>query len=792
MREWQLKANDPLTLTLAADARLSNTDYVNDHVWQLSLKNGSPPALALTTTFGLRARLMRMFPRFSEGDLIISDPELFPDPSNIQVCLPNYIRLVCSPLAEIELTAEYWAPLSQAICGKMTIKNLSQRNRQVRVDWIGQLTPTEGQRLAPQQMQGVAVLTGQTADLAPLIFLTNGPKHGSGSYPCLSLAFDLSPGNQKDFTWIQAALKTQEASFALARSLAASRWEAERTRIEMINANQLEISTGNRDWDTCFMLSQNVALGLFQSPSAGLPNPALVHCRQPDHGYSMRGDGSDYNHLWNGQSILDVYAISQVLSSAAPNLVVGLLENFLAVQEPDGFIDMKPGFSGYRSRLLATPLLSYLFLRMDGIVNDPEFLQKAFPKLLAFFKCWFNPQNDRDQDGLPEWTHPIQSGVEDHATYSPWNKWSKGVDITKVETPALGAFLYKECLSLIKICQKTGNLENIPYLEQVAVSLHQAVENSWVDEQHAYLDWDRDTHLHPVEELLAQTTGPGLILLEREFETPVRLLIHIFPHSSKRPDPQFFIHGENATGLHRIEALSGDQFRWTLERGCFTGDYVYSRLEHIEIRNLEPGDNVQIYLVGLDHQDQSQFTPLWAGIPSHERAVKMIEESLLNPDQFWKPHGVPVCTGFPVNGETQICQASNFIWNQIVGEGLLAYGYREKAAELVTRIMQTIIESLRAQSCFRQNYDAITGQGLGENNAVSGLAPLDLFMDTLGVRFLSASRLMITGFNPYPWPISIKYKGTQVDCQRDLIIIQFANGQVLRIDDPSPRMISME
>ena len=80
MRNWKLSSADPLALTLAADARFSPPDYNNDHIWELTMQGGEPAAIALRTTFGLRARAMRIFPRFTEGEKTISDPETFADP----------------------------------------------------------------------------------------------------------------------------------------------------------------------------------------------------------------------------------------------------------------------------------------------------------------------------------------------------------------------------------------------------------------------------------------------------------------------------------------------------------------------------------------------------------------------------------------------------------------------------------------------------------------------------------------------------------------------------------------
>jgi hypothetical protein len=81
MRDWSLASGDPLCLTLAADSRLSVPDYLNDHIWELIIGGGEPAALALRTTYGLRAKTMRLFLRFSEGKTSVSDPAAFASPT---------------------------------------------------------------------------------------------------------------------------------------------------------------------------------------------------------------------------------------------------------------------------------------------------------------------------------------------------------------------------------------------------------------------------------------------------------------------------------------------------------------------------------------------------------------------------------------------------------------------------------------------------------------------------------------------------------------------------------------
>ena len=130
MRDWYLGSGDPLALTLAADFRFCNPDYLNDQIWELETGNGDPPALSLYTTYGLRARSMRIFPRFSMGSQSASDPATFTAPLRLRRFFPNYLLLEFSPFANLEVTAEYWAPDSHSTAGRFTVSNHGARNKE--------------------------------------------------------------------------------------------------------------------------------------------------------------------------------------------------------------------------------------------------------------------------------------------------------------------------------------------------------------------------------------------------------------------------------------------------------------------------------------------------------------------------------------------------------------------------------------------------------------------------------------------------------------------------------------
>jgi len=230
MRDWSLGPGDPLALALAADFRLCTPDYVNDQIWELETAGGDPPALALCTTYGLRARAMRLFPRFVVGGQEISDPITYPLPLRLRRFYPNFLLLDFSPFPGLEVVAEYWVPDSHIIAGRFTVTNRAGETLPLLLEICAQLAPLDGQGLAPLSMHSVNILAGRTSNLAPVIFLTGGPQPGPGPYPSLVLNLALSSDSSRSLTWVHAALANPSDSFELARHTAARPWEAERAR----------------------------------------------------------------------------------------------------------------------------------------------------------------------------------------------------------------------------------------------------------------------------------------------------------------------------------------------------------------------------------------------------------------------------------------------------------------------------------------------------------------------------------------------------------------------------------
>ncbi len=792
MRTWNLKNGDPLAITLAADARLIPTSYTDDQIWELSLGQGDPPAVSIQTTYGLRARAMRILPRFSQGEQSATDPDNFHKEPRILQFYANYVRIGFAPFQDLDVQCEFWVPASQVIAGRLTITNQAVEARQLDLDLVSLLTPIEGERMTPVEIQTAPALAGRSAGLAPVLFMTGGPEAVSSPYPALCLSMELTASETKSLIWAHAALAEKEESFNQARETAARAWDAEIARVEMLNSGQIEVFTGNPEWDAAFAFSQAAAYRMMVGPSEHLPAASFVLSRQPDQGSSLRGDGSDYNHLWNGQSPMETYYLAQLLLPASPDLVQGLIHNFLATRQEDGSLDWKPGLAGQRSQLLATPILASLAWHIYKNNLDRPFLEKNFNQLVDFLQTWFDKDHDRDGDGIPEWDHPMQAGYEDHPIFSRWHTWAQGVDISTAESPSLCAFLYRECQSLILIANELSREEPLPALMSLADHLHTVLERAWDADIDSYRYWDRDTNYPTKGEFLVEREGPGIIPVERSFSNPVRFLIRLVVAEGTIPYPEFFLHGKGASGQNVVEHLGIDQVRWYLGQGSLTSGRVYSHLERIEIRNLPPDDSVKLYSIGYDLLDHTLLAPLWAGAPNPEEAEKLVLGNITKPKRFGRAFGLPACPTPPEDADPAVCQRVHLPWNALAIEGLLAYGYRAEAARLIEGIMDAIIQNLKARRAFYQWYDADSGQGMGERNELSGLAPLGSFLSALGLTIFSSSRILVQGSNPFRWPVTVKYQGTTILCQPEKTVITFSDGQSITVNGAEPKLISLE
>lgn len=106
----------------------------------------------------------------------------------------------------------------------------------------------------------------------------------------------------------------------------------------------------------------------------------------------------------------------------------------------------------------------------------------------------------------------------------------------------------------------------------------------------------------------------------------------------------------------------------------------------------------------------SIFSPLFAGALTKQEAKKLVNRHLLNENEFWTRYAIPTVAA----NETKFSPTGYWrgpMWisiNWIAYRGLLRYGFRDVAEELLQKTVAAV-----KKSGFREYYNPLTGEGLG-------------------------------------------------------------------------------
>jgi hypothetical protein len=778
----------PRSAILACDARVSPTCYADDQVWEIQLGGREPGLLAVQTTYGLRARLMRVFPRFSSGISVLDDPATFFVPPRFSRIEPGSCTIEYSPFFGLDVVSEVRVPGSQVLVGRMRLTNHNPEALSCRMELAAQLNPIDGEVMNVVKAPVVASLRGRTGNLYPVLFLTGGPEPGSGLYPSLSLDFRLGPGVSRQVMWALASTSSPEESFDLARKITARPWDAESARDELQDRHDLvTIQTGDAQWDAVLAHSQRAALRLFLSGGAGLPCRSFVLARTPEQGYSRRGDGSDYNYLSNGQTALDALHLSGILLPGGAQLIEDLLRNFLAAQSADGSIDWKPGLAGQRSGLLAQPVLAELAWRVYGVMGERHFLAEVYPRLSRSLAVWFMAEHDRDQDGYPEWDHLVQTGLEDSPMFNSSHAWAQGVNLACVESPGLGSLLYNECRKLAEIAGILGEAADQQGMTERAEALLRMLQSGWDAERSAFTARDRDTHASSAGEALFHGQGPSEVRFDKDFDPPCRVVIRVRIGTETTRPVRIRVVGRT-DGQSLEEVFTIRDMQWVQHQSCLTTQSVYATLARIELDGFDPLDDICIETVDYHRTDISGLLALWAGVATPEQAGMIVQKSILAPEGYGQPYGLPLIPGTP-GSALEAPRDVSVQWNGLVLEGLVRYGYRQEAAEIIGRLMRAMTASYTAEGSLHPLYDAFSGRPGGERDHLAGLFPVRTFLDVLGVRPVSGREVLLAGNNPFSGPVTVKYRGMKVFRQATQTLVTFPDGQTSLVTTSEPQRV---
>jgi hypothetical protein len=245
-------------------------------------------------------------------------------------------------------------------------------------------------------------------------------------------------------------------------------------------------------------------------------------------------------------------------------------------------------------------------------------------------------------------------------------------------------------------------------------------------------------------------------------------------------------------GQEQTEIIDSRNFSYSSSGAVATTEKVYTALGHFEFQGLNRRDRLSIQTVDLTGMDHTLLLPLWAGIPTEHEAHALVYRIILDADYFDHPFGIPALPRLFIREADPVSYSVHLPWNQLIGEGLLTYGYRQEATRLTAHIMSAVIQNLKRSQAFYRTYHAETGAGLGERNALHGLAPLGLFLSALGVEIHSPTRVILRGENLFPWPVTVKYKGLTVTRLMGQTEVVFPNGQPVTVIDPADVVVSCD
>jgi hypothetical protein len=238
--------------------------------------------------------------------------------------------------------------------------------------------------------------------------------------------------------------------------------------------------------------------------------------------------------------------------------------------------------------------------------------------------------------------------------------------------------------------------------------------------------------------------------------------------------------GRGRRGRHRVETLRRAHVQWFFGIGTAVSDKLYTLLDRVEVRGLTADYAVTVSVVDYTRQDQTLLLPLWAGLPDQARAEALVRRTLLDQQRYWRPYGIPNCSASDPAYQPQNSGGSGgvwLMWNTMLGEGLVRYGYRAEAAELIRRLMQAMLHALKEDQAFREAYNADEPEGLGDRDYIWGVAPVALFMQVLGVRIVSPRKVYLEGCSPFPWPVTIRCKGLTIVRGAQATVVTFASGR---------------
>ncbi len=779
MDAFVIDKKSPRALIFGSEGHNSLIDLKNDQIWELGISESGTSSFYLHTTYNLRARSMRLEPNF----VIINKPDATALPNQILTKVLSYsaasLVLQLQVKHYCEVIFECFLSQPDTLVGNIAIKNLWDDDLTIRVDMACFLAPMgKGVPMRQQQGDNFNYLSGRTDDLAPVLFMTGAPSLTNNPTSALTAKEKLTSKSSQTWSWALVTKQKQDDSLNAAQKIIASPWLKTAQNYRQYRARDfLTIQTGLSTWDTAIALSQTQASLHQVLPAQHVHGPHFINTRLPNQPI----ESDRYNQVPELMNALILNHLSYTLLPSQAGLMSSLVENHLNQV-------LETSNPNVKSKNL--PILSEICLAIFEITQDVRFLEKVYPILKKIYNQWVPSPAEIDKHPGFVWDEPqalmIESGLY---LFDSWEPFGKGLNFKMVESPALVAMLYRESLALEKIARLLADEDSLHQFSQTSKVVKCRLQSHWQKTPPAFNYQDAETGQIPPCVQYYSGLVKDKLYINQTFNEPQRLLCHLQADDENNRSCTVILKGIGQDGKPVTELFKPKNIRWSDGLAHLTTKNVFNTLNTIEIEGLKSKDQLVLESPYLTQQDISCLLPLWSG-GLQKKQVNALIETILNLQNPDLKHGLPEMwdSGTPLPENLPIYV--NVLWNTLIIEGLTRQGKPEIAADLFTKLMETVIKGLIDYEGFYPCYRAENGKPSGKRNAITALLPIRLMLKIAGIQLFTPNKIAVWGNNPFPRPINVHWRGLSLKRDGNRTDITFANGAYFSTQSEDPILIT--
>jgi len=731
--------NRPLPQSLALSGRKRFDHPLADFILNQVITTGTAsfPALEVNRITENRGQALTLQAVYDEKPPDLPSSKEFPQPPILDHMDWDWIAFHYQPLPDLAAAVTHWVPDPRVICGSHVLENKSSQPREISLKLFCQ-GELKGKKVpfTQENFQGRTILTSRTIPSNQLLFLTGEKFLTSPSTNQLQAAAVLGPAEKGEIRWVLVSCNSAANAREFLEETIKLDWKGEISRRKIDLSNQLQIKTGNDDWDFSLAFSQRQARLtlnqlLLQRESSNISDPGLTP--------------------------LGAWQLLLALIPFDPSCLEGL-------------INAAEGEKNANSTPL--PLLAELLWRALGAGLNPTLLGQYIPWVSRNLTTWFSTENDRDGDSIPE-----EPGRDFYPLAPPQQNGTRRDEIEPgdhaLETPGLAALLDNEISQLGKLQQMYSSTPPDTQWNERQKTLRNFILDSWQDEQSRFQSRDHLSHHSQEGCSLSNPLLDGWHLLQSTLPDPARLEVLVRgPATQRFPDRlSVTLHGRDWLGRHRIEELTAQQFLWQQDYGLGVTQSIFSRLDHCVVDGLGNNQELHLNAARTDRWDLSLTLALWSSSLPAEISQKSISAALAESAPFWSPFGYQ---SLPRPEKSLVSLPMNLL----VVQGLIRNGYSQLAGEILGGWLDAAAINLRQRGCLYNSWDPDTGLGMGKPNQLESSLPMGLMLALSGVEFQGNRELLLKENLPQIHPIQIFYRGIEITIQEKETMICQPGGEI--------------